>query len=324
MGEILWLDRKDVESLLDMKIAISAVERSFFMHGLKKVQMPPKIYLYFPHGDLRAMPAYLEELGISGVKIVNVHPENYLRDLPSVMAIVELVNPETGEPVALMDGTYLTDMRTGAAGGIAVRYLARKDSGVIGMIGTGNQARTQLQAIAEVIEIDEVRIYSKTESSQDRFIRDMEDKIGVEIKKKRIEKVCECDILVTTTPSRKPVVKNEWITGGTHINAIGADAKGKQELDPMILRRAKIIVDDIEQASHSGEINVPLEKGIISIEDIYCELGEIVAGIKPGRENEEEITVFDSTGLAVQDVSTAFEVYDKAKDKKVGVYLSYI
>jgi len=324
MGKILWLDGEEVKSLLDMKTAITAVEKAFFMHGLKKVQMPSKIYLYFPKGDLRTMPAYLEELGISGVKIVNVHPENFKKGLPSVMAIVELVDPETGEPLALMDGTYLTDMRTGAAGGLAVRYLARKDSSVVGMIGTGSQARTQLMAISEVITLEEVRIYSRKESSQDRFIEDMEKMLDINIKKMPIQKVCECDILVTTTPSRKPVVKNEWVSEGIHINAIGADARGKQELDPMILRRAKIVVDDIEQASHSGEINVPLERGVISREDIYGEIGEIVAGIKPGRESEEEITVFDSTGLAVQDVSTAFEVYNKAKNKKAGLYLPYI
>ncbi len=324
MGEILWINGEEVKSLLDMKTAISAVEKAFFMHGLKKVQMPSKIYLYFPKGDLRSMPAYLEELGIAGVKIVNVHPENYKKDLPSVMAVVELVNPETGEPLALMDGTYLTDMRTGAAGGIAVRYLARKNSSIVGMIGTGSQAKTQLMAISEVIAIDEVRIYSRKESTQDRFIEEMKGKIDADIKKMPVERVCDCDILVTTTPSRKPIVKNEWVIPGTHINAIGADAKGKQELDPMILRRAKIVVDDIEQASHSGEINVPLETGVISIDDIYGEIGEIVAGVKAGRESDEEITIFDSTGLAVQDVSTAFEVYNKAKDNKAGLYLPYI
>ncbi len=324
MGKILWLNGDEVKSLLDMKTAITAVEKAFFMHGLKKVQMPSKIYLYFPKGDLRTMPAYLEELGISGVKIVNVHPENFKKGLPSVMAMVELVDPETGEPLALMDGTYLTDMRTGAAGGLAVRYLARKDSSVVGMIGTGNQAKTQLMAISEVIAVDEVRIYSRKESSQNRFIEEMKGIVDADFRKMPVEKVCECDVLVTTTPSRKPVVKNEWVSEGIHINAIGADARGKQELDPMILRRAKIVVDDMEQASHSGEINVPLEKGVISMEDIYGEIGEIVAGIKPGRESKDEITVFDSTGLAVQDVSTAFEVYNKAKDKKAGLYLPYI
>ncbi len=320
----MWLSKKDVESILDIGMALKAVEQAFLMHGLRKVQMPSKIYLYFPKGDLRAMPAYLEETNISGVKVVNVHPHNHTRSLPSVMAIVELVDPDTGIPLALMDGTYLTDMRTGAAGGIAVKYLARKNSSIVGMIGTGNQARTQLMAISHFIDIEEVRITSKSGRSERSFKEYIEKVVDADIHSYPVERVCDCDILVTTTPVRKPVVMDEWIQEGTHINAIGADAKGKQELDPLLLRRAKVVVDDIHQASHSGEINVPLEKGIISMEDIYGEIGEIVSGAKPGRENEEEITIFDSTGLAVQDVATAYEIYKKAIERGAGSRLEFI
>ncbi|MFQ6119775.1 MAG: ornithine cyclodeaminase family protein, partial [Methanosarcinales archaeon] len=141
------------------------------------------------------------------------------------------------------------------------------------------------------------------------------------IPKESVESVCKCDILVTTTPVRSPIVKKEWISEGVHINAIGADAKGKQELDSNILKRAKIVVDDLAQASHSGEINVPLSNGIISLQDIYGELGEIIAGIKRGREEDNEITIFDSTGLAVQDVATANLIYKKAIEIDLGRWL---
>ncbi|MEM2679373.1 MAG: hypothetical protein QXU01_03020, partial [Candidatus Hadarchaeales archaeon] len=130
--------------------------------------------------------------------------------------------------------------------------------------------------------------------------------------------VRNADIVITTTPSRKPIVMNEWITEGVHINAIGADAPGKQELDPAILRRAKVVVDDIEQASHSGEINVPISQGLFKKSQIYAELGEIVTGRKPGRESKDEITVFDSTGLAVQDIATDWLVYRKALERGIG------
>jgi alanine dehydrogenase len=265
------------------------------------------------------MPAYLEEENITGVKIVNVHPGNPDRGLPTVMALIVLLSPETGAPVAIMDGTYLTDVRTGAAGGIAAKYLARKDSKVIGLVGAGNQAKTQLEALCEVFEPELVRVTSRTKESSEKFIREMADITPSEIRyEENVEKVCDCDILVTTTPTRKPIVKAQWIKDGTHINAIGADAVGKEELDPELLIRSKVIVDDIVQALHSGEVNVPLSKHYISENDIHAELGEVIVGLKPGRTSDEEITIFDSTGLAIQDVASAHLVYERAVSKGLG------
>jgi len=319
--DILWLDQSDVKSVLDMSSTLSAVESGFREHGLKKVQMPPKSYLYFTehNGDLRTMPSFMEEQDISGVKIVNVHPDNREKGLPTVMAVVVLNSTETGAPLSVMDGSYLTDMRTGAAGGVATKYLARKDSRVVGMVGVGDQARTQLLAISEVMDITEVKITSRKPSSCDSFEKEMKQAVNCDFTRKdSIEDVCDCDVLVTTTPVRNPIVKSEWILDGTHINAIGADAMGKQELESSLLKRSKVIVDDIVQASHSGEVNVPISSGVFSESEIYAELGEIVADTKPGRESDEEITIFDSTGLAVQDLVTANMVYEKALEKGIG------
>ncbi len=323
-NQILWLNRKEVESLLDMKGALKVVEQAFMQHGLKKVQMPSKLYLYFEkhNGDLRTMPAYLEEPDIAGVKIVNVHPDNPEKGLPTVMALVILNSTETGAPTAVMDGTYLTDMRTGAAGGVAVKYLARRNSKVVGFVGVGNQARTQLLGIKEVIDIEQIKATGTQEKHTLAFKNEMEKIISCDIvPKKSIEDVCDCDILVTTTPSREPIVMNEWIAEGTHINAIGADAPGKEELDPKILKRARVVVDDIPQASHSGEVNVPLAKGLIKEKDIFGELGEVIVGKKKARTKDSDITVFDSTGLAIQDVATANMVYRKAVKANVGIKL---
>lgn len=323
-NQIIWLNRKEVESLLDMKGTLKVVEEAFRQHGLKKVQMPPKLYLYFKNhnGDLRTMPGYLEEQDITGVKIVNVHPDNPKIGLPTVMALVILNSTETGAPLAIMDGTYLTDMRTGAAGGVAVKYLARKNAKTVGFVGTGNQARSQLLAINEVMDIHEIKATSASEKQTLAFKDDMELRIECEITpKKTIREVCDCDILVTTTPSREPIVINDWIQEGTHINAIGADAPGKEELDPLILKRAKVIVDDIQQASHSGEVNVPISKGLLSVKDIFGELGEVITGKKIARTNDSDITVFDSTGLAIQDVATADMVYRKALKANMGMKL---
>ncbi|MEA1984282.1 MAG: alanine dehydrogenase [Euryarchaeota archaeon] len=319
--DILWLDQNDVRTVLDMPSAMDAVEAAFVQHGRKKVQMPPKSYLYFDahNGDLRTMPAFLEDEDIAGAKIVNVHPDNRKAGLPTVMALVVLNSTTTGAPIAVMDGTYLTAIRTGAAGGLAAKYLARPDSHIVGMVGCGSQARTQLLALSHVFEIELVQVYSHTREHSSRFSEEMKEILGCNIvAKDNPEEVCRCDILVTTTPVRSPLVRFEWIQPGTHINAIGADAKGKEELDADILKTGTIVVDDIAQASHSGEVNVPLSQGLISEEDIHCELGEVIAGVRAGRKEPNEITVFDSTGLAIQDIATANLIYKKAVHEGIG------
>jgi alanine dehydrogenase len=238
------------------------------------------------------------------------------------MALIVLISPKTGEPIAIMDGTFLTDIRTGAAGGIAAKYLARKDSKVIGMVGAGIQARSQLEALNQVFKPELVKVTSRTKESCEKFIRDAADIVSCEVLYvEKIEEVCDCDILVTTTPTRKPIIRAQWIKAGTHINAIGADAVGKEELDPELIIRSKIVVDDIVQALHSGEVNVPLSKNYISENDIHAQLGEVIVGLKPGRTSEDEITIFDSTGLAIQDVASAHLVYQRALSKGLGRYV---
>jgi alanine dehydrogenase len=302
---------------------IEGMEIALRAKALGRTQMPSKLYLFFERylGDVRAMPAYIEDLDVACVKIVNSHAENPSRyGLPAVMAVIILINPRSGFPIAIMDGTWITNMRTGAIGGVAVKYLARKDSRVVGMVGTGAQARTQLMALMEVMRIDEVRAFSPDLEGTRKFVDEAKKRFDLNVRavKSGEDAVRNVDVVVTTTPVREPVVKNAWIKDGMHINAIGADAPGKEELDPLILKRAKIVVDDLEQAYHSGEINVPLKRGVITRGEIYAELGDIVAGKKVGRISDDEITVFDSTGLAIQDAVGAWMVYQEAKRKKKG------
>ena len=322
--DLLWLSEDDVKSQLDMDDTIAAVENAFRDHGLGKTQMPPKSYLYFSKddGDLRTMPAYLEGLDSAGVKIVNVHPKNRDIGLPTVMAVFVLNSPETGAPLAVMGATYLTSMRTGAAGGIAAKYLARPESRVVGMIGAGAQARTQLMALDRFFEIDLVILYDRSIDGAQAFEKEARDFLDCDYKlTTNSQDACDCDILVTTTPVRSPIVKNAWVKPGTHINAIGADAKGKQELETALTRRAKIVVDDAAQAIHSGEVNVPISEGMLKPEEIYAQIGEIVAGKITGRTSIDEITVFDSTGLAIQDVAAGQIVYEKALKSGKGLRL---
>jgi len=320
---MLILSQKEVKKILPLsqiKEVIRVVEEAFADYAQNKVQMPPKSYLYFKEveGDLRIMPAFSSRLKMAGTKIVNVHPLNPLREgLPTVMATIILNNPQNGLPVALMDGTYITGLRTGAGGAVAVKYLARENASTLGVVGAGEQAFYQIMAITQVREIKEIVVFDIKKEAIEK-LRSLLAKENIEIKDAPLEEVVKKDIVVTATPSRKPIIKREWILPGTHINAIGADAEGKEELDPQILKEGKIVIDDWAQATHSGEINVPLKKGMITEADIYASLGEVIIGKKKGRENEEEITIFDSTGLAIQDLYTATLVYQKAKEKEEG------
>ncbi|MDG6256336.1 MAG: ornithine cyclodeaminase family protein [Methanomicrobiaceae archaeon] len=289
------------ESGLSFDAIISTVEEAFAEHCRGNVQMPSKVYVTFDAGDFRTMPAYIPGLDIAGVKIVNVHPGNRTRGLPTVMALTVIIDAETGEPTALLNATDLTDFRTGAAGAIATKYLCPKREIVLGLVGSGRQAETQLEAIARVCDISEIRVWSRKESNQEAFLSRYSQYDGTATS---LEQTCDCDVLCTTTPSTAPIVSDEWVLDGTHINAIGADAPGKQELDPAILARARVFIDDYEQATHSGEVNVPISQGLYSPADIAGTLGEVVCGNK-GRNGDREITIFDSTGLALQDLAIA-------------------
>lgn len=320
------IKRSEIESLFDMGDYIRTIERAFLLYGEGKIQMPPKVYLSFDKGDLRCMPAYLPSMKAAGVKSVNAHPGN--KDIPAVMATITLVDPDTGFPIAIMDGTHITKMRTGAAGAVAAKYLSREDSKVAAFVGAGVQASTQLEALLIIRpKLSRIKVYDVNEAKMEQFAEDAGANYGLQVECAGSvkEAVGDADIVITSTPVRTPIIKAEYIRRGTHINAIGADAPGKQELDPAILKRAKIVIDNWEQASHGGEINVPLSKGLISKEDIYADIGEIVSGKKPGRKSPDEITVFDSTGLAIQDISAAGEIYRKiTSDKSLAAKLEKV
>jgi alanine dehydrogenase len=318
----LVLTGSQVMQVLDMDLALSSAQEAFTAYGEGRVNMPPKAYLTLAQGDFRAMygEIFLPRDHICGLKWVNVHPGNPARGLLTVMAKIILNDPDTGLEFADLDGTHITDYRTGAAGGVAARYLARSDATRLGLIGAGAQARTQVAAILKVRSIQEIVVFDRHQEHAQAFAAEVAAAFGVKVRATRAaaEAVTGQDIVVTTTPSRTPVVKREWVSPGTHINAIGADAAGKQELAPAILTAAKVVVDDWAQASHSGEINVPLARGELTPEQVYGSLGDIVAGKKPGRVAPEEITVFDSTGLIIQDLALGLAVYRRAKERGLG------
>jgi alanine dehydrogenase len=318
----LVLTGSEVLQVLDMDLALAAAQEAFRAYGEGRVNMPPKAYLTLAQGDFRAMygEIFLPGDHICGLKWVNVHPGNPAKGLLTVMAKILLNDPDTGLEFADLDGTHITDYRTGAAGGVAAKYLARSDATRLGVVGAGAQARTQVAAVIKVRSIQDVVVFNRHPEHSQAFAAWVAESFGIKARATSAiaEAVTGRDIVVTTTPSRTPVVQRQWLSPGTHINAIGADAAGKQELDPTILTAARVVVDDWAQASHSGEINVPLARGDLKPEQVYGTLGEIVAGKKPGRETPEEITVFDSTGLIIQDLALGLAVYQRARERGLG------
>ncbi|QSG07109.1 ornithine cyclodeaminase family protein [Halapricum desulfuricans] len=301
---------------------VEAVSDAFAADARGDVQMPAKSYIDLPqyNGDFRSMPAYLDagDWDAAAIKWVNVHPDNRQRfGLPTVMGTIVYSDPETAFPLALIDGTTITRLRTGAAAAVATRELASADATSLGLVGAGTQAHAQLEAIATVRDIEEVIVTDLDSEAVESFVAAFEDRFDV--RGGTIAQATQCDVVSTTTPAEEPIV--EAVGPETHVNAIGADAAGKHEIADDVLEAATIVIDDYEQCTHSGEINVPWSEGVLDDGDVYAELGEIVAGELPGRDDPdgpEGVTVFDSTGLAIQDVAAAHVAYEHADEADAG------
>jgi len=314
----LILTRSEVEALATMELAVAAVEAAFGAFGRGEASMPPKVYLPIDDhdGDFRAMPA---RLGSSaGIKWVNVHKHNRERHgMPTVMGVYVLSDPANAFPLAVMDGTSLTALRTGAAAGVASKYLVSAAPRTIAFIGCGAQARTLHGAHRVVFREFETLAHDKSPERAAELARETGGRVV------SLESAASADIVCTATPSRVPFVEPGWVTRGAHINAMGADAPGKQELSIGVLRAAEIYIDDIHQAEGSGEINVPLSRGELAIDDLAGTLGEVVAGVLP-KPAAGVTTVFDSTGLAIQDLALARAIYDHACDRGVGTEIDLV
>lgn len=311
----LLLRRSDVKGLLNMPEVIAVVEQAFREWASGKATMPAKAYLTLDQGDFRAMPAAIP--GAAGMKWVNVHPQNPALGLPTVMATIIYNDPATGYPLSIMEATELTAYRTGAAAAIASKYLAREDAHTLGIIGAGRQAYTQLLAHATLFDLKQVKVFDVSRTAVEKLMKTFPE---YPVRESSLEETAASDIVCTVTPARTPVLKKAWVIPGSHINAIGADAEGKEELEPSILKEAVVVVDDIRQAGSSGEINVPIRKGLFRIDEVYATLGEIIIGQKPGRKDKKVVTIFDSTGVAIEDIAVAKLIYEKAKQR--GGYLS--
>ena len=313
---MIILSDSDVERLLPMEEAVEVVEDAFrkLYEGRAKMPLRVQVDVERYNGVFLLMPAYIDGMDSLATKLVSFYPENPKLGLPTVVAHVVVCDPRTGRVVAVLEANKLTAIRTGAASGVATKHLAREDAEVLAVVGCGVQGRTQAMGVCAVRPVREVWAYDIVRERAERYAREMGERLGlpVRVAESAEEAVRRADVVCTATTSKTPVVRRGWLKPGVHINAIGSFRPDMRELDGRTVAEAKVVVDKREAAlAEAGDIIIPIKQGLITEGHIYAELGEIVSGAKPGRTSDEEITVFKSVGLAIQDASTASYVVRK-------------
>jgi ornithine cyclodeaminase/alanine dehydrogenase-like protein (mu-crystallin family) len=313
----IYLTEKDVESLLTMDGALDAVEDVFRERGEGRATNKPRYRVPFGNSSLQVMSAAAPGLGVVGVKA-------YTAARGGARFHVHLYSAETGELLAMLEANALGQIRTGAATGVATRHMARDDASVVGMIGCGYQARAQLEAVCAVRVIREVKAFSPTADRRETFSTEMSAKLGVNVTpvESAEEATSQADVVVAITSTSRPVLEGKWLRPGTHVNAAGGNHWMRRELDEVAVRRAEVlVVDDLEQAKvECGDLISPVERGVIRWEQV-AELSDVVTGRVTGRESAEQITLFESQGIALEDIATGLSIYELAKEKGVGFEL---
>ncbi len=319
----LILTRDDVISVLEMSDCMDVVEKAFAEMAIGTAVLPLRINITPPDGLSLYMPAYLKEMGALACKVVTVYKNNPTKhDMPTTIGKVLVQDPETGDVICIMDGGYLTAVRTGAVSGVATKYLARKgDSQVAGIFGAGVQAKMQLWAVSIARKLSKAYVYDISDQAAASFITEMKEKLRIDISRAETpDQILEtADIICTATSSPTPIFDGGKVRAGAHINGIGSHTPGARELDTEIIKRSKLIADSYEAClKEAGDIMIPIDEGAIDKSHMHAELGEIVTGKKSARSDDGEITLFKSNGLAIQDVATAKLVYDRAVEKGIG------
>jgi len=324
------LSKTDVMKVLNMNDTIEILEKAFADLANGKVVMPQRTPITSPDNNGLAlfMPAYLKGMGALGAKVVTVYKDNLPKyNLPTILGTIILLDEKTGAPIALMDGGYLTAMRTGGVAGLATKLLARKDAKVHTLFGTGGMARTHAWAVDCARKIEKLILFSVDPiEKQNAFKKALEEIIKCEIVLSGNPKdaVSQADIVTLITSAKDPIIDGDWIKPGTHINGNGSHAPAMRELDTKTIVKSKVICDLIDACkAEAGDFIIPVEKGEWSWDKVHCSIGDIIAGKKTGRENDDEITLFKSVGLAIQDMSAAFHVYNKASELKVGTDFNF-
>jgi len=314
-GPIRIIDSNDLKDLISMKDAIGLVSLAFRNFSAGQCFVPHRYVCDIPEKDLTLIfkPAHMDILGRTGIKILSQNEHGGIHLFPAIMGVFLLLDGETGQILSLMDGTYLTALRTGAASGIATDYLARKDATSLAIFGCGVQGRAQLEAIINVRNINQVYLYDIHRSAAETFMKEMQKKFNLKITHTDdLNQLKKVDIICTSTNSRSALFSMEHIREGVHINAIGSYKPQMQEIDPDIIRASRLFVDSIDSCiRESGDVIIPIKDNIITEDHILGEIGNVILGKLEGRKTDKDITVFDSVGLAIQDLVVANEAYQK-------------
>ncbi|MCB2358220.1 ornithine cyclodeaminase family protein [Clostridium estertheticum] len=347
MSKVTILNDEAIEKVLDMKQVIAAVEQVYTLKSSGKADLFPMIFHEFERGkaDMDIKSGYIKEENVFGLKQVSWFGDNSKVGLPQLFGTTVIFDSTTGSPIGILNSGYITGMRTGAAGAIGAKYLARKNSENLLIVGAGHQATFQIAASLIALDnIKTVRIY-------DPINYDIAKKLSISIKKVLTDKflsefkndaklykvMCNkfnvefeavpdikeavglSDVIITVTPARKPLLMKEWLKKGTHLSCVGADMEGKQEIDETIFGIARVFVDDINQAVNVGETEIPIKKGVLLVSDIIAEIGDVINGKVSGRTSDDDITIYDTTGIALQDLLTSKIALDIANEKGLGV-----
>lgn len=312
----LLLTRRDVAALLTLDECIDAVEAGFARQARGGAVGPGVLALHVPGGGfhVKAAGLRLSRFYVAAKLNANFPDNGARRGLPTIQGVVVLSDGEDGRPLALLDSMEITALRTGAATAVAARHLARADARVATVVGCGRQGRIQIAAVARVRTLTRIHAVDADPAVAARFAREMSAELGVEVHAAgRVADVASgSDIVVTCTPARAPLLHRTDVAPGTFVGAVGADSEHKQELEPALMAAGTIVVDSLEQCAAIGDLHHALAAGAVSLDQVHAELAQVVAGQKPGRRTADEITLFDSTGVAIEDVAAAVAVYEKA------------
>lgn len=331
---ITVLNREEVASALDMPRVIAGVEQAYRAKARGQTVVWPLVWHDFDHvdGAMDIRSGYVATSGVHGLKMLNNFPGNVQRGLPAFTGMMMLFDSDTGLPLGVLEASYITCMRTGAAGAVGAKTLARADSRRLMVLGAGKQAPFQIAAslilmprLERVVIVDPLDPANARDLAGGLPVR-LREQFGVEsLAGVRFEAtedlpsaVASSDVIITVTRAREPVIRAEWVSPGTHLSCIGADAEGKEEIDPAIFRGARIFADDKPQCMRVGEMRTALERGLIGEADIAGELGQVLAGDIPGRTGDAQVTIFDATGLAPLDLVTAGIAIELAREKGIG------
>ncbi len=314
--DLPFINKEKISSLLPMHECIEVMEKMFHSIANGETTQPLRSIMWLPDksGLLGMMPGYSSGLGLMGIKVISVFHANRESKLPSHQGVVILFDTKHGNPLMIFDASEITAIRTAAVSALATKLLSRKNSQTLAILGSGEQAQKHLESILLVRNIKQVNVWSRNENNAREFVKNNSGKIKIDVLKNVEESVKNADIICTVTSSGEPLIESEWVSPGTHINAVGASVATKRELDSNTILHSKLFCYCYESIyNEGGDFLIPKKEGVVNDDHVKGDIAEVLTGKKPGRENDEEITIFKSLGIAAEDIFSAAHIYEKLR-----------